>query len=707
MAQTKLAAALALLALASCKTSSPPAGQAGAPEGKSPAAAARVPAQATAPAPAVPGIDPAILDATVKPCDDFYRYACGGWMARTPIPPDRSRWNRSFSVIEESNLVRLREIAEADAAGKVDPADRYGAKVGAYYAACMDEAGIEARGVEHLQAAWAHIDAAADVPALAVQVARLHAHGVSAFFSIGSEQDAKDATQVIGVVEQGGLSLPDRDYYLKDDPKSAAIQQSYREHLARMLVLAGEDGPRAGCEAEAVYALERSLAESHWTRVEQRDPKRVYNRVDLVGLERAAPRFPWKDYLRDLGYPDLTAFNATTPRALTRLDEVLAKTPPATIRAYLRWKVLAAASTARALPRRFFDERFAFSSKNFTGAKEPVARWKGCVRATDEALGEALGQAFVRRYFGADGKVKSQELVAGVEAAMGKDLDGLAWMDGPTRGRAREKLAKVANKVGYPDRWRDYDALTLDRSSYFASVLAARAFEQHRQLAKIGKPLDRNEWEMSPPTVNAYYDGSMNEMAFPAGILQPPMYARGAPEAVNYGAIGVVVGHELTHGFDDQGRQYDAVGNLTDWWTPSVSAEFDRRVSCVADQFSGYTAVDEVKLNGRLTLGENIADLGGVKLSHAAYAASRKGKPPEAPVAGFSPEQAFFLGFAQAWCESTRPEQARMYAAVDPHSPGRWRVNGPLSNLPEFAKAFSCPAGSAMVRPPEKRCEVW
>jgi putative endopeptidase len=654
-----------------------------------------------------PGIDPSLFDASVKPCDDFYSYACGGWISRTALPPDKPKWTRSFTDIEERNLKLLRAIAEEDAAGKLDREDRYPQKVGDFWAACMDEAGIEQRGLGELRAAWARIDGVKDVESLARQIALLHKVGFFPVFQIASDQDAKDARQVIGVIEQGGLSLPDRDYYLKEDPRTAAIQKSYRAHVARMFELAGERTRRPADTAAVIYGLERSLAEAQWSRVEMRDPQRTYNRLDLPGLEQAAPRFRWKAYLAVLGHPGVTAFSATTPRYLGKVNELLAKVPVGTWRAYLKWRLLSGMAAERALPKAFTEERFAFLSKNFTGTKELEPRWKHCVRATEEALGEAIGQAYVRRAFGADGKQKTSQLVSDIEGAMGRDLSAVTWMDGATRQHSLEKLHRINNKIGYPDSWRNYDALQVNRGSLFQSVLAANAFEVNRDLDKIGRPLDRNEWRMVPPQVNAYYDPAMNEMVFPAGILQPPFFTRGAPDAVNYGAIGMVVGHELTHGFDDEGRQFDAEGNLRDWWTSSVAKEFDRRAECVANQYDGYTVVDDVKLNGRLTLGENIADLGGVKLAFSAYQASRAGKRAELPVAGFTPEQAFFISYAQAWCTAIRPEFARLLVQTDAHSSARWRVNGPLSNLPDFQRAFACPAGSAMVRSGEKQCDVW
>jgi putative endopeptidase len=702
LSRTLAPLALAFAALA-CTTSGGPA--AGAPPAASPVSSPAAPGEKTA----RPGIDPTIIDAAVKPCNDFYAYACGGWLRSAQIPADKAIWSRSFVEIEERNVALLRDLAAADAAGKTDPQDRYPKKVGDFWAACMDEAAIEKRGTEDLQAEWSRIDAVKDVPSLAKEVASLHRRGLFPIFRITSDQDAKDATQVIGVVEQGGLSLPDRDYYLKADAKSSAIQASYREHVAKMLALAGVPADRAAMDAATIFGLEKAMAEAHWTRVEMREPERIYNRVELAGLEKEAPRFPWKAYLDDLGHGGVTAFSATTPKYVVRVNELLQSTPATTWQAYLRWKVLSGMATRRALPKAFSDQAFLFTSKNFTGAKELEARWKHCVHMQEGSLGEAIGQAYVRRYFGEDGKARTKKLVTDVEGAMGRRLEALGWMDAPTRARAKEKLAKVDNKIGFPDTWRNYDALEIDRGSFFESVLAANAFEVNRDLSKIGKPLDRGEWLMTPPQVNAYYNPTMNEMVFPAGILQPPFFHRAASDAVNYGAIGMVVGHELTHGFDDQGRKFDASGNLTEWWTPAVAKEFDRRAQCVVDQYGEYgadPAIGDVKLNGKLTLGENIADLGGLKLAFSAYRASREGRA-EPGVAGFTPEQALFISYAQAWCTAIRPEYARLRASVDPHSPPRWRVNGPLANLAEFQQAFSCPAGSPMVRAGDSRCEVW
>ncbi|BDG06947.1 M13 family metallopeptidase [Anaeromyxobacter paludicola] len=664
-----------------------------------------------APAPAKPaeaaplGIDPSIVDRGVSPCDDFYAYACGGWIAKTEIPADKPSWSRGFFELRERNLKELRAIADDEAAGRAAPEDRFADKVGAYYASCMDEPAVEAHGLAELKAEWARLGAVKDPESLLRELARLHRAGVFAAFQLGSQQDARDASQVIAVVSQGGLGLPDRDYYLSTDPRSQEILKQYRAHVARMFALAGRAPTEAEKAAGEVLALETALAGSHYTRTELRDPKRVYNRVDLPGLEKLAPQVDWRRYLAGVGHPGVTAINVTTPRNVEEVGRLVKQASPARWRTYLEWNLLAKATGYRALPKAFVDERFAFSSAAFTGAKELEARWKRCVSLTDGALGEALGEAYVRRHFGPEGKAATTRLVSEIEQSMGQDLAGLAWMDPPTRAQANAKLGKVFNKVGYPDKWRDYARLEVRRGRWLDNALAAEAFEVNRELDKVGKPLDRGEWYMSPPTVNAYYEPALNEMVFPAGILRPPFFTLGAPAAVNYGAIGVVVGHELTHGFDDEGRRYDAEGNLRDWWSPTVDKEFDRRAECVAKQYEAYEPLPGVHLNGHLTLGENIADLGGAKLSYAAHrrALGQRGDAPDA--SGFTPDQQFFLGFAQSWCQKSRDPYVRMLVTVDPHSPPRFRVNGPLSNLPEFQKAWSCPAGAKMVR--AERCEVW
>jgi putative endopeptidase len=654
-----------------------------------------------------PPIEEAALDRNVSPCDDFFQFACGGWLARVEIPPDRAYWHRGFMEVEERSQRQLRRILEAAAAGRADPSDRFADKLGAYWASCMDEEGVEARGLVELRAEWARIDAVTDREALAAELARLHAAGVQSPFPMFADQDAKDATQVILTIVQGGLSLPDRDFYLSQDGKHPQIRKDFGEHVRRMLALAGVPAPAADAQALAIEELERALAETHWTQTELREPSRVYNRVDRGGLEKLAPGLPWARFFEALGHPALAAVNVTTPRFVERAGELFAKGSLDAWKAYLRWHLLSGMAAARALPKAFVDERFRFEAKAFTGAKALLPRWKHCVEATDDALGFALGESYVRLHFGAEGKDRTTRLVGEIEKAMERDLERLSWMDEQTRQGARGKIAKLVNKVGYPDTWRDYSTMAVTRGSFFRNVLAAARFETNRELTKVGKPLDRTEWLMSPPTVNAYYNPAMNEMVFPAGILQPPFFNRVAPESVNYGAIGMVVGHELTHGFDDQGRQYDAEGNLRDWWTPTVSKEFDRRAQCVVDQYAAYEPVPGVKLNGKLTLGENIADLGGLRLAFAAMQAARQGKEEPPPVAGFGAEQQFFVGYAQSWCAKYRDEALRLRAVTDPHSPARFRVNGPLANMAEFSAAFRCAEGTPMARPAGSRCEVW
>lgn len=646
------------------------------------------------------GIDETALDKSVSPCDDFYQYACGGWIKRTPIPADRPAWFRGFSEIDERNQATLRKILDDLAAGK--PAqDPYSDKLAAFYGACMDEAQVEKTADAELKQVLEAIDKdVTDVPSLAKKLAELHLAVANPMFHFDSQQDFKDATQMIGVVDQGGLGLPDRDYYLKPDPKMKEIRDKYQAHVKNMFTLAGLPAADAAKHAKTVLVIETKLAQASMSRVDRRDPKKIYHRLELAGLEKTAPKFPWKSYLGHIGHPDVKAINVTVPGFFKALNTELTKTPLADWKTYLKWHTLR--GTAQALSKKFVDESFAFYGKTLQGTDQILPRWKRCVQATDRALGEALARPFVRQTFGAEGKADAQSIIRNIEQAMEKNLTELTWMDEATKKRAFDKLHAIVNKIGYPDKWRNYDKLEVSRASYLKNAMAASTFETHRSLNKIGKPVDRTEWFMTPPTVNAYYEPSLNEMVFPAGILQPPFYNRQAVPAVNYGAIGMVMGHELTHGFDDEGRQFDAKGNLSDWWTPNVNKEFDKRAQCVVDQYDNYTILDGVKLNGKLTLGENIADLGGIKLAHAAYVAQRK-EPKK--YGTWTDDQLFFLGIAQAWCGNRREALARMRAVTDPHAPPEYRVNGPLSNLPDFAEAFQCKPGSKMVR--QNQCVVW
>lgn len=660
--------------------------------------------------PAIPGaapdVDLSIIDRAVAPCSDFYRYACGGWLAATPIPPDRPAWSRSFSEIDERNLARLRDILAADAAAPpADPEDR---KLGDFYATCMDEAKAETASAATLAermrplaavAGWASPIAAEARPALARLVAELQLEGAEALFDFGSQQDFRDARQVIGAADQGGLGLPDREYYLKTDPRSVQIRDAYRAHVARMFELDGTPAAGAGARAQAVLALETALARASLPPAEHRDPTRLDHRLDRAGLRRLAPDFDWDAYFARLGHPEIAAVNVLVPEFFAALERLLAATRPADLASYLAWHLLDAA--APALGQAFVEESFQFRAHALTGEARLLPRWKRCLAAVDRGMGQALGRPFVDATFGAGGKARAEELVTRIEAAFAAGLDGLGWMDAPTRAQALDKLHLVANQIGYPARWRSYDALAIGRRSDLENRMNAAAFEMARDLGKIGKPVDRGDWDMSPQTVNAYYDPAKNEMVFPAGILQPPFFDRRAPAALDDGGIGVIMGHELTHGFDDQGRKFDGHGDLRDWWTPAVARAFDQRVSCVIAQFDAYP-VPGGHVDGRLTAGENIADLGGLRLAYQVFHAR---PAAAAPADGLSADQRFFIAFAQAWCTNRREAYARMLAAVDPHAPPEDRVDGPLSNLEEFQRAFACPAGAPMA--PARRCRVW
>jgi len=566
----------------------------------------------------------------------------------------------------------------------------------------MDEAAIEASTPTELKQQLKRIDIIRDLPALQKEVAREHLTIGNPMFEFSQQQDFKNATDVIGALDQGGIGMPDRDYYVQTTGKMPELRKAYQAHVEKMLTLAGEKPEQAKKDAETVMKIETQLAQASMSRTDRRDPNKVYHRLELAGIEKTAPKWNWKMYLKEMGVPEVTQINVTSPEFFAALNKMLTSVPMAEWKAYLRWHLVH--NAAPALSKAFVDENFAFYGKTLSGTAELEPRWKRCTHATDRLMGEALGKAFVDKTFGAEGKERTQQMVREIEAAMSADLDGLKWFDDATRKQAHEKLTAIANQIGYPEKWRNYDALDVQQQPYLVNAMRAEEFETRRQLAKIGKPLDRNEWEMTPPTVNAYYTPLLNQMVFPAGILQPPFFNKAAVKPVNYGAIGMVMGHELTHGFDDEGRQFDAKGNLRDWWTASVGKDFDTRAQCVVDQFNGYVAVDDLHLNGKLVLGENIADLGGIKLAHAAYVKARGSAEPQ-KIGKWTDEQLFFLGAAQAWCTKRRPEMARMRVTTDPHSPPQFRVDGPLSNLPEFAAAFQCKPGDKMIR--KTQCTIW
>ena len=657
----------------------------------------------SAPSAASSAASPSVLDVTsidtsVDPCTDFFAYSCGSWLQKNPIPPDKTSWGIGGKLADQ-NRALLREILEEAAAGGAgrDPIKQ---KIGDYYSACMDEKAVETAGASPLKSDLERISRMRSKGEMARVSAGMP--GLNVPFAFQSDQDYKNSSQVIAQVDQSGLGLPDRDYYLNTDAKSVELRQAYVAHVQKMFQLLGDSPEVAAGEAQTVMRIETALAKGSLTQVERRDPKQLYHKMQRRELEGLSPSFRWKEYFSLAGQPGLQSLNVAAPEFFKAMDATLKKESLDSWKAYLRWHLVN--TNAPYLSAAFVDADFDFFGKTLTGAQQLEPRWKRCVNYVDNDLGEALGQAFVQRAFPPEAKQRAQKLVKQVEEAMEQDIDGVTWMSPATKQQALAKLHALANKIGYPDKWRDYSALTITRDDYMGNVLRARVFEFNRQIAKIGKPVDRGEWDMTPPTVNAYYNPQINDINFPAGILQPPFFDPSADDAPNYGDTGATIGHELTHGFDDEGRQFDAQGNLRDWWTAEDGKQFDQRASCVSDQYSQYVAVDDIKVNGQLTMGENVADLGGMMLAYMAWKTETRGQKLE-PVDGFTPEQRFFIGYGQSWCSNTRDESKRMYATIDPHSPDKYRVNGVVSNSPEFQQAFQCKAGSAMVR--EKRCRVW
>jgi endothelin-converting enzyme/putative endopeptidase len=650
--------------------------------------------------PAKGGFSVSSLDTRANPCEDFFQYSCGGWIEANPIPSDEPRWG-TFNALADRNREIVKAILE-EAVASAKPTKEQ-ALIGGFYGACMDETALETKGGAPLRSELDRIAAIKDKGALPAAVAHLHAIAVPAFFAFGSEQDFKDATRVLAITGQGGMGLPDRDYYFRDDAKSKELRERYVAHVTRIFELVGDAPGVAKAGAAAVMEIETALAKGALDATSQRDPQKIYHLLKTDEWAARAPAFDVKAYLAGLGVPSVAELNVAEPEFVKALNGVLKDSDLAKLKTYLRWQLIHDA--APYLSSSFVDEDFAFFGQALEGAKQLRPRWKRCSDATDAALGEALGQIFVERTFGAEGRKRMKEMVANLEAALRTDIRSLPWMSEATKAKALEKLEAIANKVGYPDTWRDYSALSIDAKDLLGNVQRASAFEFRRQLAKIGKPVDRGEFGMTPPTVNAYYNPLMNDINFPVGILQPPFFDLTMDDAVNYGGIGGVIGHELTHGFDDQGRQFAANGNLDDWWTEADAAEFEKRAACVVDQYGAYTAVDDVKLNGKLTLGENVADNGGVRIAYMALMESLRDQQA-AKIDGFTPEQRFFLGWGQVWCASYRPELARLRAQTDPHSLPRFRVNGVVSNMPEFREAFACPAAAPMVRG-DKACRVW
>ena len=651
-----------------------------------------------------PSLDLTSMDRSVDPCVNFYQYSCGGWMKNNPIPADQSRWS-VYGKLYYDNLGFLRQILEK--ASEPRPGrDAVEQKIGDYYSSCMDESAVEKAGLTPLQDDFNAIAQLQNVQQLAPLLARLHLsmQGSGMLFGFGSDQDFKDSEQVIAFVSQGGLGLPDRDYYTKEDNKSQEIREKYVQHVQHMFQLLGDAPERAATEAQTVMRIETALAKASLTRVQRRDPYNVYHKMKVEQLAALAPSFDWKGYLAGSGLPSLQELNVTSPDFFKQMEVELKTEPIDHWKTYLRWHLID--SKAPFLSAKFVQADWDFFSHYLRGVKEMQPRWKRCVRYVDDQLGEALGQAYVRVAFSPELKAKTVEMVKQIEDAMEQEIKNLDWMSEATKKQALEKLHGMRNKVGYPDKWRDYSSVKIARGDFIGNVKRATVFESNRQLGKIGKPVDRSEWGMTPPTVNAYYNPQMNDINFPAGVLQPPLYDFRMDDAPNYGNTGSTVGHELTHGFDDEGRQFDAKGNLRDWWTEEDAKQFKERASCVENQYAQYTVVDDIKINSKLTLGEDLADLGGTILAYKAWQDATKDRKLEARD-GLTPDQRFFIGFAQWACENERPEQKRANALTDPHSPGEYRINGVVVNMPEFAKAFSCKPGQPMVKDKDKICVVW
>ncbi len=656
-----------------------------------------------APASTVHGVNRADLDTTCAACQDFYQFATGGWRTANPAPAAFARWG-TFNILEERDReIEHRVLDSAASSANSDHPTTAIDKVGVYYATCMDSVGAEAEGLSPVKPELARIAAIATMADVRHEAARLQSLFIGVPFRIAVQQDAKDSREQILVASQGGLGLPDRGYYLKTDSASVATRTAYVAHLARELRMAGEDSAAAQSAADRVMALETVLARDSRPPAERRDPLSTYHRMPVTEAEGIAPHLEWASWLADVGAPSVQSLNIADPDFFRGLDSLFTTVPVADWREYLRLRYLD--FVAPRLDARFVTEDFQMA-RVLSGATEILPRWNRCVVASDRSMGEALGQAYVARTFSPAAKARALAMVRNMEAVLREDLNTLAWMSPATRAQAIIKLEAFANEIGYPNRWRDYSALDIERRPFVENVFAANSFEFRRQMAKLGKPVDRAEWRMTPPTVNATYNAALNEITFPAGILQPPFFDPKANDAVNYGAMGAVIGHEMTHGFDDHGRQYDAHGNLRDWWTAEDGAGFQQRAGLIISQFDHYVAIDTLHVNGKLTQGENIADLGGLKVAFAALERSLQGKARPA-INGFTPEQRFFLGWARIWAENRQPALARQLVLVDPHAPAKWRVNGPMSNMPEFAAAFHCQASDPMVRPADQRVSIW
>ena len=655
-------------------------------------------------APELRVFDPSLIDKSIDPCENFYRFSCNNWFKRNPLPADHAGYGR-FTELYELNLLHLRQILEA-AATPSPTRTTNEQKIGDEYASCMDVAAVDKLGLKPLEPELNRIsalDSAAGLPAL---LAHLQTIGVNAFFGYGSGQDFADATQVISVFGSGGLGLPERDYYTRTDAESVKLREQYVDHIRKMFALAGENDAQAAQDAATVLTIETRLAKASLTMTEQRDPQNLNHPTDVAGMEGMLTHFPLAQYLATLGGPAAGKANDNEPKFFAEFNAMVANTPLDQIRAYLRWHLLTAYA-GTTLPESFDNENWDFYTHILNGAEKQQDRWKRCTGRVDGELGEALGQVYVAKYFPPEEKQRTLEMTVAIEAAMDKDIDGLNWMSATTKVKAKEKLHAVMNKIGYPDKWRDYSKLAIVRDDDLGNAMRTHQFDFARDLAKIGKPVDKGEWQMTPPTVNAYYDPQMNNVNFPAGYLQPPFFSGKEDDAANYGDMGSTIGHELTHGFDDQGRQFDKDGNLVNWWVKSDEEGFTDRADCMVKQYDAIEAVPGVHLNGKLTEGENLADLGGLWLAWLAWLdkAHAANVDMNATMDGYTPDQRFWIAYAQQWCTQTRPEQLRTQAQSDPHAPDEYRTNSILQDLPEFAKSFQCKKSDKMVS--EKPCRVW
>jgi endothelin-converting enzyme/putative endopeptidase len=651
----------------------------------------------------IPGFDPSSIDASVDPCTDFYKFSCGKFAANHPIPADQPAVDEFYALFNVNTQSLNGILAKAATGGKGRTPNEQ--KIGDYYKSCMDTDAIEAKGLAPLKPYLDEIDGLTDKNDLAALAGKLQRDGIDVFFGYGEQQDFKDASKQIAFVDQAGLGLPERDYYLRTGAKDETIRKQYVEHLAKMLTLAGSSPEQAQKDATGILAFETALAKASMPVTDRRDPEKIYHLQTTETFYQTFPEPSFTAFRQSMRSPEIKELNNANPAFISAMIAEVQDTDLDTLKAYMRYHLLT--GSANRLPRRFDDENFNFYGRVMTGQPEQSARWKRCSNSVNGALGEALGQVYVEQYFAGDSKAKMLEMVHDIENAMDRDLDQLDWMSAATKAKAKEKLKGVANKIGYPDKWRDYTKLEVKADDALGNKFRGTAFENDRQLAKIGQPVDHSEWGMTPPTVNAYYDPSMNDINFPAGILQPAFYDQKQDDAVNYGHIGAVIGHELTHGFDDEGRKFDAKGNLSDWWTAEDAKKFDTRTDCLVNEYGSFTAVDDVKVNGKLTLGENTADNGGLVLAYLAYLERAKTNKVDLTkkINGYTSPQRFYIGYAQNYCENSRPEVIRQQVLTDPHSPDHFRVTGAIVNQPGFAAAFSCKKGTPMV--PANSCRVW